>query len=105
MTDGRETFVVKVTDSQGRDLFAGSFQAATYHRALRVAWSETTDDRPLWPTDSQNSPGTQVVKAEYKARHPRAPRAIGSAGAHARAAAVHAVDWSAAPGDGALPAC
>jgi hypothetical protein len=46
MTD-RETFIVKVTDVQGRDLFTGSIQAATYHRALRIAWSETTDDRPL----------------------------------------------------------
>ena len=55
MIDGRETFVVKVMDSQGRDLFAGSFQAATYHRALRIAWAETADDRPLWPTDSPGS--------------------------------------------------
>ncbi|HKR70593.1 MAG TPA: hypothetical protein VJT16_17265 [Streptosporangiaceae bacterium] len=47
MTD-RETFIVKVTDVQGRDLFTGSIQAATYHRALRIAWSETSDDRPLW---------------------------------------------------------
>ncbi|MGN6793827.1 MAG: hypothetical protein ACTHJW_15685 [Streptosporangiaceae bacterium] len=47
MTDP-ETFIVKVTDVQGRDLFTGSFQAATYHRALRVAWSETADDRPVW---------------------------------------------------------
>jgi hypothetical protein len=41
-----ETFIVKVTDAQGRDLFKGSFQAASYHRALRIAWAETTDDRP-----------------------------------------------------------
>ena len=47
MTDDPETFIVKVTDAQGRDLFTGSFQAATYHRALRIAWSETTDDRPM----------------------------------------------------------
>ena len=47
MTDP-ETFIVKVTDIQGRDLFTGSIQAATYHRALRIAWSETTDDRPVW---------------------------------------------------------
>jgi hypothetical protein len=46
MTDP-ETFIVKVTDAEGRDLFTGSFQAATYHRALRIAWSETTDDRPM----------------------------------------------------------
>ena len=46
MTDP-ETFIVKVTDVQGRDLFTGSFKAATYHRALRIAWSETTDDRPM----------------------------------------------------------
>src|SRR5215475_1843635 len=45
----RETFIVKVTDLQGRDLFTGSIQAATYHRALRIAWSETADDRPLTP--------------------------------------------------------
>jgi len=44
----RETFIVKVTDLQGRDLFTGSIQAATYHRALRIAWSETSDDRPVW---------------------------------------------------------
>jgi hypothetical protein len=42
-----QTFIVKVTDAQGRDLFNGSFQAATYHRALRIAWSETTDDLPV----------------------------------------------------------
>jgi hypothetical protein len=47
MTDDPETFIVNVTDAQGRDLFTGSFQAATYHRALRIAWSETTDDRPM----------------------------------------------------------
>jgi len=47
MTDGPETFIVMVTDAQGRGLFTGSFQAATYHRALRIAWSETTDDRPV----------------------------------------------------------
>jgi hypothetical protein len=47
MTD-RETFIVKVTDVQGRDLFTESIQAATYHRALRIAWSKTSDDRPLW---------------------------------------------------------
>ena len=47
MTNGMETFIVKVTDAHGDDLFTGSFQAATYHRALRIAWSETTDDRPL----------------------------------------------------------
>jgi hypothetical protein len=47
MTDDPETFIVNVTDAQGRDLFTGSFQAATYHRALRIAWSETTDDRPI----------------------------------------------------------
>jgi hypothetical protein len=46
MTD-TETFIVKVTDARGGDLFTGSFQAATYHRALRIAWFETTDDRPL----------------------------------------------------------
>lgn len=48
MTNDTETFIVKVTDAQGDDLFTGSFQAATYHRALRIAWSETNDDRPLW---------------------------------------------------------
>lgn len=47
MTDDMETFIVKVTDAHGGDLFIGSFQAPTYHRALRVAWSETTDDRPV----------------------------------------------------------
>ncbi|MDR2988604.1 MAG: hypothetical protein LBV34_27600 [Nocardiopsaceae bacterium] len=47
MTD-RETFIVKVTDVHGRDLFTGNIQAATYHRALRIAWSETSDDRPVW---------------------------------------------------------
>jgi hypothetical protein len=47
MTDNVETFIVKVTDAHGGDLFTGSFQAATYHRALRIAWSETTDDRPM----------------------------------------------------------
>jgi len=47
MTNDMETFIVKVTDAQGDDLFTGSFRAATYHRALRIAWSETTDDRPL----------------------------------------------------------
>jgi hypothetical protein len=47
MTNDIETFIVKVTDAHGGDLFTGSFQAATYHRALRVAWSETTDDRPV----------------------------------------------------------
>ena len=47
MTHDLETFIVKVTDAHGDDLFTGSFQAATYHRALRIAWSETTDDRPL----------------------------------------------------------
>ena len=47
MTNDMETFIVKVMDAQGDDLFTGSFQAATYHRALRMAWSETTDDRPL----------------------------------------------------------
>jgi hypothetical protein len=49
MTDGMETFIVKVTDAHGGDLFTGSFQAATYHRALRIAWSETNDDRPVMP--------------------------------------------------------
>jgi hypothetical protein len=49
MTDNLETFIVKVTDAHGGDLFTGSFTAATYHRALRVAWSETTDD---WPAKS-----------------------------------------------------
>lgn len=47
MTGDLETFIVNVSDAQGRTLFTGSFQAATYHRALRIAWSETTDDRPL----------------------------------------------------------
>jgi hypothetical protein len=47
MTNDTETFIVKVMDAQGDDLFIGSFQAATYHRALRIAWSETNDDRPL----------------------------------------------------------
>ena len=47
MTDDLETFIVKVTDEHGGDMFTGSFQAATYHRALRIAWSETTDDRPV----------------------------------------------------------
>jgi hypothetical protein len=46
MTNHMETFIVKVTDAHGGDLFTGSFEAATYHRALRIAWSETTDDRP-----------------------------------------------------------
>jgi hypothetical protein len=50
MTNDMETFIVKVTDAHGDDLFTGSFQAATYHRALRIAWSETNDDRPLMPT-------------------------------------------------------
>ena len=49
MTNNMETFIVKVTDAQGDELFTGSFQAATYHRALRVAWAETDDDRPLRP--------------------------------------------------------
>ena len=53
MTDDRETFIVKVTDAQGRDLFTGSFQAPSYHRALRIAWSETTDD---WPVRSAVAP-------------------------------------------------
>jgi hypothetical protein len=53
----RETFIVKVTDLQGRDLFTGSIQAATYHRALRIAWSETADDRPLpWAVASKAAP-------------------------------------------------
>lgn len=47
MTNNMETFIVKVTDARGDDLFTGSFQAATYHRALRIAWFETNDDRPL----------------------------------------------------------
>jgi len=47
MTDSTQTFIVKVTDACGGDLFSGSFQAATYHRALRIAWSETSDDRPV----------------------------------------------------------
>jgi hypothetical protein len=47
MTDGLDTFIVKVTDAHGDDLFTGTFRAATYHRALRVAWSETNDDRPV----------------------------------------------------------
>ena len=63
MTDGPETFIVKVTDAQGRNLFAGSFQAATYHRALRIAWSETTDDRPVRPAVSPDSPVMQTVTA------------------------------------------
>jgi hypothetical protein len=52
MINSVETFVVKVTDAQGDELFIGSFQAATYHRALRVAWAETNDDRPLQPAVS-----------------------------------------------------
>jgi hypothetical protein len=51
----RETFIVKVTDVQGRDLFTGSIQAATYHRALRIAWSETSDDRPVWSAATTDS--------------------------------------------------
>lgn len=47
MTNNMETFIVKVTDAHGDDLFTGSFEAATYHRALRIAWSKTTDDRPV----------------------------------------------------------
>jgi hypothetical protein len=47
MTDDMETFIVKVTDAHGDDLFTGSFEAATYHRALRIAWFKTTDDRPV----------------------------------------------------------
>jgi hypothetical protein len=47
MTNEVETFIVKVTDAHGRELFTGSFEAATYHRALRIAWSRTTDDRPV----------------------------------------------------------
>jgi hypothetical protein len=47
MTNDMETFIVKVTDAHGSDLFTGSFEAATYHRALRIAWSKTTDDRPV----------------------------------------------------------
>jgi hypothetical protein len=47
MTNEMETFIVKVTDAHGDDLFSGSFRAATYHRALRIAWSETTDDLPV----------------------------------------------------------
>jgi hypothetical protein len=49
MTNNMETFIVKVTDAQGDELFIGSFQAATYHRALRFAWAETNDDPPLKP--------------------------------------------------------
>jgi hypothetical protein len=47
MTNGMETFIVKVMDARGGDLFSGSFQAATYHRALRIAWFETNDDLPV----------------------------------------------------------
>jgi hypothetical protein len=47
MTNDMETFIVKVTDASGGDLFTGSFEAPTYHRALRIAWSNTTDDRPV----------------------------------------------------------
>jgi hypothetical protein len=57
MTNYQETFIVTVTDAQGRGLFTGSFQAATYHRALRVAWSETTDDAPVGSAaDPERSP-------------------------------------------------
>jgi hypothetical protein len=63
MTDDPETFIVKVTDAQGRDLFAGSFQAATYHRALRIAWSETTDDRPVMSAVSPEPAVMQTVTA------------------------------------------
>ena len=59
MTNNMETFIVKVTDAQGDNLFTGSFQAATFHRALRIAWSETNDDRPLTsagaPADSSRA--------------------------------------------------
>jgi hypothetical protein len=47
MTDDLDTFIVKVTDAQGGHMFTGTFRAANYHRALRIAWSETTDDRPV----------------------------------------------------------
>jgi hypothetical protein len=47
MNDDLDTFIVKVTDVHGGDMFTGTFRAATYHRALRIAWSETTDDRPV----------------------------------------------------------
>jgi hypothetical protein len=47
MTNDMETFIVKVTDARGGDLFTGSFTALTYHRALRIAWAKTTDDRPV----------------------------------------------------------
>ena len=58
MIDDPETFIVKVTDAEGRDLFTGSFQAATYHRALRIAWSETTDDPPLRSAAAPEPPST-----------------------------------------------
>jgi hypothetical protein len=41
MINDMETFIVKVTDAHGDDLFTGSFEAATYHRALRIAWAKT----------------------------------------------------------------
>jgi len=53
MADGMETFIVKVTDAHGGELFTGTFKAATYHRALRIAWSETTDDRPVSPVAAE----------------------------------------------------
>jgi hypothetical protein len=56
MTNDIETFIVKVTDVHGDDLFTGSFQAPTYHRALRIAWSETTDDRPVGSAAQAASP-------------------------------------------------
>ena len=62
MTNDMETFIVKVTDAQGDSLFTGSFQAATYHRALRIAWSETNDDRPLaWVGDAVDRSGALAL--------------------------------------------
>jgi len=67
MIDDPETFIVKVTDAQGRDLFTGSFQAATYHRALRIAWSETIDDRPV---RSAVAPEPSPMPVAGSAAHP-----------------------------------
>jgi hypothetical protein len=63
MTDDLESFIVTVTDAHGGDIFTGTFRAATYHRALRVAWSETTDDRPLSVTKDaeRHSPVSVLV--------------------------------------------
>jgi hypothetical protein len=65
MTHDPETFIVKVTDAQGRDLFTGSFQAATYHRALRIAWSETSDDQPVRSAVAPAAQGMEPIGSRY----------------------------------------